>query len=259
MDKNRLIASLERKINQSVGHRADMQLSDTRKINKTTAHFMIGYLSDNPPNSEDLSEFFVRKFDAKITPFLSTSRVYEREKVVTVVAQILNVTRELDDIKRRKMTPVIEGAVYLDVPLEETWEVEEKNGKKVLVRKVKDDIIALVQARKQAMLDQSSVRQTFASVVKGDNILRYLALLDKGDRIKVLLDEKIVDAEVVSVTNGNLRVKHKGGTTTVPRHMVVDVTSRAADKEAATDKMLEDYFTEAYGYPEYAKDLVKGK
>lgn len=257
MNRNRLLDKLENKINASVGHRADLQFSDARRINQNTAHFMLAYSGDNPPNSNDIGEFFGRKFDYKLTPFFSTARIYEDRKVVTVVAQILSVTREVQDIKRRNMVPVIQGAVYLDVPLQETWQVEEREGEKVLVRKVKDDIMALVQARKKSMLDSTATaHKTFASVVQGDNLMKYLALLEKGDQVRIMDGDKVVDAEVMAVTDAEVKVKMKSGMKTLPRQSVVDVVAKSPEKEAERMQRNEQYFADAFGDPNYAEKLV---
>ena len=254
MNKHRLLDRLEHKINASVGHRDDLQFADARRINRNTARFMLAYSDENPPSSSEITDFFSRKFDFKVTPFLSTAKVYDNKRCVTVVAQVLSLTREISDIKQRKMVPVIQGAVYLDVALKETWEVENREGNKVLVRNVKDDIMALVQARKKSMLD-SRTQQTFASFSQAD-LLKYLALLEKGDQVRVLVDDKVVDAEVVAVTDAEVKVKTKGGLKTLPRQSVVDVVSKS---QATEDEMLndaEDYFTEAFGDPDYAKKLA---
>ena len=255
MRNHTMLDRLEQKINASVGHRADLQYSDARRINRNTAHFMLAYSGDKAPSSQDIGDFFARKFDYKLTPFLSTARVYDTQKVVTVVAQILSITREIEDIKRQNMVPVIQGAVYLDVPLEETWQVEDREGRKVLVRRVKDDIMALVQARKKSMLDSSSDK-TFASIARGDTLLKFLALLEKGDQVRVMMDDKIVDAEVVAVTESEVKVRTKGGMKTLPRQSVVDVVARSPEKQAMSLDEQKQYYTDAFGDPEYAEQLT---
>jgi len=255
MNKHRLLDRLEQKINASVGHRVDLQFADARRINRNTARFMLAYSDDQAPTSDEITDFFSRKFNFKITPFLSTAKVYSGERCVTVVAQILSLTRDISDVKHRGMVPVIQGAVYLDVALKETWEVEDREGQKVLVRNVKDDIMALVQARKKSMLDSRS-QQSFASFSKAD-LLKYLALLEKGDHVRVLVDDKVVDAEVLAVTDAEVKVKTKGGMKTIPRQSIVDVISKSAQHQ---DKMLKDaadYYTDAYGDPGYAQKLAK--
>jgi len=257
MDYNRLCASLEQKISKTVGHRVDLQLSDTKRINQSTAHFMVAYTGELP-TTEDISQFFIKKFNAKVIPFISTAKAYHHDKVLTVVGQVLSLTRDIADLRRPTMRPVIEGAVYIDVPLQETWKVTEKNGKKVLCRQVKDDIMSMVEARKASMMDsQTSRKATFASVVSANSTTNFLAILDKGDTVKALNDERIIEGVVTKVTptEVSIRVSAEGPDLTMSRMHILEVTNRASN--AAEKKALVDYYTDAYGDPAYAKELVK--
>lgn len=256
MNANRIIASLEKKLSQDVGYRVDLHLADARRINKTVAHFMVGFDGETP-TADDIQEWFIRKFDAKMLPNMSTARVYDSQKVVTVVAQLHSITREVGDIKRRGMVPVIAGTTYLDVALDETWEVRDGgNGEKVLYRKNKDDIMALVQARRDAMLD--SGKKTFASVAQGSNMLKFLAILSKGDDVKVYCDGKIMDAEILAADEAKVKVKLASGKVEeLPRGNVIEVVNSGAAKEKAMKEQAEEYFSQAYGDPDYAKALVK--
>jgi len=256
MNHNRAFAKLEQKLSSSVGHRVDLQFADARRINASTAHFMLAYTDDKIPSSDELADFFVRKYNAKITPYMSTAKVYKSQKVVTVVAQVLSITRDIEDTKKSFMRPIIEGATYLDVPLQETWEVQEREGKKVLVRKVKDDIIALVNARKKTMMDSYS-SQTFASIVSGDNVTRYLNILDKGDYVRVLVDEKVIEAEIVSVNDDQVKVKYKGGMKSVPRQHVLEIVGKNPAQVEKQEKEMVNYFSKAYGDEGFAEDLVE--
>ena len=254
MNQDRAFASLEKKLSASVGHRVDLQYADARKINRSTAHFMLAYSDDKVPNSDEIAEFFVRKYNAKITPFLSTAKVYKGQKVVTVFAQVLSLTRDIND--KAKLCPVIEGAVYLDVPLQETWEISEREGKKVLVRKVKDDVMALVAARKKSMMDSYS-NCTFASLVQGDSITRFLNVLDRGDFVRVLVEDRVVDAEIMAATDAEVKVKYSGGLASVPRHNVLEVTGKSPALLEKQEKEMTEYYSKAYGDEKYAQDLVK--
>ena len=254
MNHDRAFASLEKKLSASVGHRADLQYADARRINRSTAHFMLAYSDDTVPNSNDIAEFFVRKYNAKITPFMSTAKVYKGQKVITVVGQVLSITRDIQDIK--KMCEVIEGAVYLDVPLQETWEISEREGRKVLVRKVKDDVMALVAARKKSMMDSYS-NTSFASLVQGDNITRFLNVIDKGDFVRVLVEDKVVDAEVMAATDAEVKVKYSGGMVSVPRQNVLEVTGKSPALLEKQEKEMTEYFSKAYGDEKFAEELVK--
>ncbi len=260
MNKNRLVASLEAKLSKSVGYRADLQLGDVRKINNSTAHFLLSFASETAPTGDDIADYFVRNYNAKVTPYMSTARVYNHQQVVTVVASLLNLTRDIKDTKYMK--PVIEGALYLDVPLEETWEVVESSGQKVLARKMKDDIMAIVSARRQKMMDDGmnkSRHQTFAYLAEASNFLKYVAFLDKGDKVKIFCDGQIhEDAEVLAVSEDTVKVKCSAkGVINIPRASVLEVLKRAPEKEEEMRQKVEDYFTEAYGDPNYAKKLAK--
>ena len=255
MDTNRAFANLERKLSASVGHRADLQFADARRINKSTAQFLLSY-TDKHPTSDDIADWFLRKFNRKVMPFTTTAKSYKAQKLVTVIGQILSITRDYEDVNKEGMKPVIQGAVYLDVPLQETWDVEEREGQKVLVRKVKDDIMALVQARKQSMLDSSSSRMTFANLANG-SLTRYLRLLEKGDTVKVFCDNKVIEGEVLSVNDNNIKVKSAKGTVTVPRESVLDITGRNPKDQEAFEKKAVEYYEDAYGDRKYAEKLVK--
>jgi hypothetical protein len=176
----------------------------------------------------------------------------------------LNIARDYADYK--KMTPVITGAVYLDVPLQETWEVKDREGSKVLVRKVKDDIMSMVQARKSAMMDSTSDRhKTFANLaVTASNLLRYLAIIEKGDVVKVYHEGMILeDAKVTNVSENEVKVKKGDKMYTVPRQAVIEVTERVKGENkpltAGDDhEKVVEYFEQAYGDPEYSH-LMTGK
>jgi hypothetical protein len=257
MNQKRMMAALEKKLSHTVGYRADLDITDANRINTTAAHFMLSYTGETTPTTDDIASFFVRKFNTKITPLISTARVYTNEKLITIVGQMLNVNRDYAD--HRKMTPVITGAVYLDVPLQETWEVKEVEGSKVLVRKVKDDIMAMVQARKSAMMDVSSDRhRTFANLAKNSSpVLRALAMLNKGDTVKVYHNGVIYEDCVVLATSNDL-VKFKKGDKSMeaPRQAVFEVTERAKDSKNSEDQKVVEYFEKAYGDPEYSHKMT---
>lgn len=257
MNINRAYAKLEQKITASVGHRVDLQFEDARRINKTTANFMLSYTEDRIPTADELGTFFIKKFHGVI-PMCSTAKIYKNQKLVCLIGQRITLTRPIEDIHKDTVRQVIKGAVYLDVPLQETWAVAEKEGRKILVRTVKDDIMALVAARKKSMMDTSSNNKSFASLseIEGD-LTRYLAVLGKGDRVRVLLEDKVVDATVVSTSESTIRVKHAGGTSSVSRSHILDVTSKNPADRAAKEKEAIEYYTDAYGDPSYARELVK--
>lgn len=253
MDYNRAFSSLEQKLNVGVGHRPDMNLADVRKINEATAHFMVEY-SDNAPTSKDVNEFFLKKFNSKITPFISTAKVYPKHKVITVVAQLLSLTRPATDSKTLKT--VIAGQLYLDSPMEQLWEVQQREGRKILVRKIKDDIMSLVEARRNAMMTSHS-HKTFASL-NVNNLEKLISKLEKDDSVRVLQNGKIMDGIVLNVVGEDVEVKVDNETVIVPISTILNVNKSMENPEAEKQAM-EKYFSDAYGDPSYARELVRGK
>lgn len=256
MNSNRIVASLEQKLSQDVGYRVDLHVCDARRVNNITAHFMVGY-DGLTPTSAELQDFFVRHFDAKILPSVATARVYKDQQVVTLVASMLTQTREMSDIARRGMVPVVAGLSYLDAALEEVWEVKENNGEHRLFRKERDNIMQLVEARRAKMMEGS--KKSFASVATASNIIKYLSMLEKGDVVKVYCDGKLCDAEILAADEGKVKVKYMGSgkTEELPRTNVIEVLEKNADKINKEKLATEKYFADAYGDPSYAKQLVK--
>lgn len=250
MDLSRVYKSLEKKVNADLGHRPDLSLCDCRNINKTTAHFMVEY-DGATPKASDISEFFLKTFDSKITPCMATAKVYAHKKAVTIIGQMLNLTKPIDEVKKGNLKPVIAGALYIDAPLDDMWEVKESEGSKVLVRKVKENIMDIVEARKSAMMNSYS-NKCFASLANFNSN----KLVENGDIVSIFHNDlgKVVDAVVVAITNKDLKVKYEGGMFPVQPGEILEVKSKDMDK-----KQLEDYYTKAFGDPSYAKKLVRGK
>lgn len=254
LNLNRVHAKLQKKIGESVGHRIDLAHADLRKIDNETAHFMLAY-DNNVPTTDDISEFFVRQYNAKIIPELATARVYPEHNVVTVVASILNVTRDYAD--RSKMTPVIAECTYLDSSMGEIWEVKESGNDKVLARRVKDDIKAIVQARRNLMIDPNSER-TFASVDVSSSLMS-ISMIEEGDVVKAYVQGKLhEDCVVDKVGENDVQVTTADMLSlSLPKNAVIEVKKKAkADRKQ--QKHVQDYFADAYGDKQYAKKLTKG-
>lgn len=241
MNTQRIAASLEKKFNEQVGHRPDMVLADARRINESTANFLIEY-EGKAPTARDVGEFFSKSFDGELTPFISTARVYPSKKSLMIIAQVMTLTREITETKRDNMKTVIANTLYYDAPLQEMWEVKQIQGKKMLVRKNKEDIMAMVSARRNNL----GPRKTFASFNRADDV-------EVGDILKIfnVNDGKVIMARVVKANSEEVVVRHKGQAIAVGQDQVLEVRKKSKYQN------LEDYYADAYGDREYAKKLVK--
>lgn len=254
MSMQQSIASrLADKVSQNVGHRVDLAVSDYYQINPTTARFMLEYEGKHP-SSEEITDFFVRKFSGKVTPDMSTAKVVTKEQVIVVVANMVNYHRNVDDSK--KMKTVIAGYQYFDEALQETWEVKDVNGTKVLARKLKDDISSIVEARRKVMMDKNSKR-TFASLKATAALLQSIILVGEGDIVRAYHNGKALDnCEVLKVTADMAELKTKDGQVKVDKSAILEVLAKSEESLLKEDEKLVEYFTKAYGDREYAKKLV---
>ena len=254
MDLNRVCSSLERKINEGLGYRPDLSLADARKITSTAAHFMLEY-TGNAPSSKDVNEFFLKKFNAKITPCVSTARVYNNHKVVTIVGELLNITRDVKDVN--KMKPVIAGQLYIDAPMQDMWEVQSRDGQKVLVRKIKDDIMSIVEARKQAMINSHS-HKTFASLkITAAEMGVYFRNIENGDQLKVYFNGRLIDVDAIRLNDDDtVTVNIDSQQVNVSLNSIMEIRKSEKSKEQEQQKM-QKYFSDAYGDPGYAESLTR--
>ena len=74
--------------------------------------------------------------------------------------------------------------------------------------------------------------------------------------MRVLVDEKVIQAEVVSVKDDQVKVKYKGGMTSVPRQNVLEIVGKNPALVEKQEQDMVDYFAKAYGDEDYAEDMV---
>lgn len=251
MDSSKAIANkLAGKIQEQVGHRVDMSVTDSLKCSPTAARFMIEF-EGRQPSTAEVSDFFIRQFGGKVIPDMSTAKVSPADSVLVVVANMVSINRPIDDAK--KMKTVIAGYTYFDENLQDTWEVKKVNGQPVLARKLKDDISAIVEARRKRM-EQVGSKKTFASVQATSKLIRMIAHVEKGDIVKAYYMGKTLDsAEVVEASSDRIKLKHNNETYLVERPAILEVQVKA---NVENESQLVEYYSKAYGDPEYAKKMV---
>lgn len=255
LDFNKVHAKLQNKISKNVGHRVDLVLADLKKIDAENAHFMLEYNSQ-VPTTDDISQFFIRQYNAKVVPELATARVHREHGVVTVVGSVLNVTRDFEDSKNMKT--VIAGNTFLDSTMEDIWEVREVNNKKVLARRLKDDIKTIVDARRNLMLDSKS-NKSFANVSVASSYTA-IAMMETGDIVKAYNNGKLhenctveeVSRDSVKVTTADMLYL------SIPKEAIIEVSQKNKQVDKKKQKEITDYFADAYGDKKYAKELTKG-
>ena len=189
-------------------------------------------------------------------PDLTTAKVIPSESVLVVVASMVNYNRPISDSS--KMKQVIAGYSYFDEKLQESWDVKEVNGQKVLSRKIRDDIGSIVEARRKVMMNKST-KKTFASLKATASNIREVAMIDTGDLVTAYHNgRQYENCEVTKINSSDLELKYGDKSLKVDRSSVLEVVAKAEEVVAKDDQKLVDYFTKAYGNEEYAKKLVRG-
>ncbi len=248
---------LENRIQEQVGHRVDLSVADFMKMSPTSAKFMVEFDGDRKPTSDEIGDFFIRQYSGKVVPDLTTAKIIPTENVIVVVATMVNYNRPFAD--SAKMKQVIAGYQYFDEKLQESWNVQEVNGTKVLSRKLKEDIGSIVEARRKVMMNKSS-KKTFASLKATSAALKSVAHLDIGDLVVAYHNgRQYENCEVTKASASNLELKYGDKLLKVDRSAVIEVTAKADAIASRDDAKLVDYFTKAYGDRDYAKKLVEGK
>ena len=114
----------------------------------------------------------------------------------------------------------------------------------------------IVAARRNAMMDSTSTK-SFAHLSQAGNISRYMLNLEKGDLVRAMVEDKVMECEVTSVSDNEVKLSCGGKSMTLPKHAVLEVVKKHHDVDASRKKMEEDYYTKAYGDPGYAAEMVK--
>lgn len=250
-----IASKLNNRIQERVGHRVDMTIADFYKMSPTSARFMIEY-SNNKPSSEDLTNYFIRNYDGKIFPDLTTAKYVPAEKVIIVVASMVNYNKPIEEAS--KMKKVIAGYTYFDEILQETWEAKEVDGTKVLSRRIKEDIASIVESRRKVMMDKTISRKTFASIKSTASIVKEVSMVDVGDIVTAYSNGRQYNGcEVLKVLPNQIEAKYKDKSMKFDRLSVLEVVAKAEEMIVKDEEKLVEYFTKAYGDEEYAKKLVK--
>lgn len=251
-----LAKKLSNKIQEQVGHRVDLSVADFYKMTPTSARFMLEFDSNKKPASEEITDFFVRQYNGKIMPDLTTAKVIPSESVIVVVASMINYNRPIADSS--KMKQVIAGYSYFDEKLQESWDVKEINGQKVLSRKIRDDIGSIVEARRKVMMNKST-KKTFASLKATASNIREVTLVDAGDLVTAYHNgRQYENCEVTKVNASDVELRYGDKSFRVDRSALLDVTAKSESVAVQDEQKLIDYFSKAYGNEEYARKLVKG-
>lgn len=231
-----------------VGYRGDLHLADYRPITSVTAQILVGYdPSLGAPSTADIKRF-TNKLSSNVSAMIKTATLHVKEAAVAIVIFKQADARKFDD--RDSMHEMIPDTQYVDMRTAEVWNVEEVEGKKVLVRKAEDDIEAILKGRKQkvktASVSFSTIRTAGLRHMNAGDLVEFI---HKDD-----IRKGVVHKIIRNASGDRVLVEREGEMHDVPIEAVTNVTISAENVEQERDELYE-YYRKVYG-DEYAKKLV---
>jgi flagellar hook-associated protein FlgK len=245
---DRMMRRLNAKMASTVGHRGDMYIADFKTIDQNGGHLLIGYeRTIGPVGSNDVIAFVNKTFDGQIVPVMETAKNFKAEACVSVVVHRTVPTRKIED---KDQMLALANTMFLDQALGDTWEVKaQPDGTKYLSRISKDNIHDIVQERRSRMTVQAST-MTFGTALSAG-----VPNLNKGDTVKFYDSGKLLEGKVTSV-GAEVKIQSTAGSFTVMPEAVVEILQVSPETTNTIKSYLKDYFADAYGFEDYAKELT---
>lgn len=251
---DRIGARVAAKLASDVGHRADFHLSDFRMAGSDLATIAVGFDAGiGRPNVQDVSDYITKAFEGNLAPHMSTLRLHADANALTVNVSQTRPCRDHKDIEQ--MIPNGPGR-FIEASTRCVWEVEDNDGTPALYRVAEDDLNAILDHR------MNSVSSRYAS-----STARIAKLIDSG-RVMAVPGANVMffsegGKELVGCVmsepdnHGYLSVTITGqeSTTRVHENQIHEMLTTAA-LDANTKKVLNDYYTEAFGDAGYASQLT---
>lgn len=247
--RGRMLNRLGAKMDKVVGHRGDVYLADFQRIDADAGHLLLGYeRSIGPVTSNDVIACVSRTFDGTLQPIMETAKHYRAEGAVSVVVQRTVPTRKYKD---RKQMLAISNIHFLDQQLGDTWEVKaQPDGTRYLSRVSHDDIGAIVQERRRRMSIKASV------VTFGNTLSAGVPNMSKGDEVRFYDGGHLLVGKITRVGDADVTIAGPTGSMTVAHEAVVEILQASPQTKENVRSYLSDYFADAYGFEDYAKELT---
>lgn len=232
-----------------IGYRTDLYISDIRKHSISTASMLLTY---NPNigelSGEDIGNYFRRHYNCKVSPILATAKSH-KPGVLSVIAEVVTKKRPYHDSQKMM---AVGSAAFIDTSLDETYTVKKtNNGTKYLAKVSQDDIASIIAERNKRMAVSASSNITFDEVTAG------VAIVDKGDKVKVFYDDKILIGTITDVIGSKVNIKTDGmGKITTEKTAILEMLKKSpAAVKKYKDSEIE-FYTKMYGDEKFAKELV---
>ena len=258
---NDIFAQFNQRISQRVADtrsgRFDLRLSDYEVLpGRREARVLVSYAGNlGTPKLSQLDEWVTSSFGGRLVLELETPRVHAEANAVVALVRSNEVYRPDTKEFRNRMAAVAPNR-YMDRD-KSIWEVRRNDaGERFLVRVAQDDMDAILkerQAKERTASLHHRIRLADVRDASGNPDV------EVGDRISYMFRGILQKGEVTHVGEDNIHVKVAAeGSRTVSKDSVVDIFEKSPAKKDQT-AFLTKFFTDAYGDPDFAKQLVSLK
>jgi hypothetical protein len=244
-----MLERLSAKMDKNVGHRGDIYLADFQRIDRDGGKLLVGYEKTiGPIGSNDVVAFVTRCFDGQLQPLMQTAKQYKAEGAVSLIVRRTVPTRKIEDSKGMV---ALANTHFLDQALGDTWEVKaHEDGTEYLARVSHDDITAIVSERRRRMSVQAS------AVTFGNTLSSGVPNISPGDEVRFYEGGRLLDGRITRVGEMDVSISAGGTSYTVAHEAVAEILQASPQTEEKVKSYLNDYFSEAYGFENYADQLT---
>lgn len=226
--------------------RSDMYVADVQQIDNTKCRVLVGYshLSGATPTVAQLENFFEYAFGNKVVAQTSSAQSHIKESAISVLATLNVPTRAYSDIN--DMIRVSSNS-FMDENTQNLWHVVDTGSVKYLSRQSDENVADIVEARRA----KNGTREA-----RFENIKTAAPMALAGDQVKFMSpDNVIMLGEVSSISDAKAVIKANGSSYSIDRQAILQIVERGNLKKEKLS--LQDYFSEAFGDPGFAKQLTK--
>lgn len=270
---NTILANLNRRLSQQIGHRVDLSVADYRAESGSIAHVLIAFdKRQGRPRRDEVVAYVNRHFEGRVAAHPDSIVAYETPSTRPGAVGVV-VFKPEHRISARVLTTDSESYVGIDNtnPLRanrvmhtisaEVWNVQrDETGEAItIVRQEGEDVNAILQARQRR---QQSVNTVSAGInFNMINVEASGSLVEVGDTVTYFCDGQVktgcVQECMINAGETFCRILSENGEVdTVQRGFIQTVVSRNPVSEEMEREDMEDYYSRAYGNREYADRLT---
>ena len=256
---DRLAKSLNKRMATKVGvSRADLNLVSFKKIDKYA--IMVAFCYDTtsgPIRRQHLNQYITANF-GNYQPVVDTIRRDDDNGLFSIVITAPKYTKPISEVTA--MATIIEGISYCDTQLRDTWEVAKNpDGSKYLIRQEADDLSNIIAERAYRLSNKIALSSKHNQAVAA-LLTPNISGIEKGDRVKFFYQGELLEGETSSFGANTIVINPDGKdyVMEIPINNVTTLVRKSnVNKQAKKAKEIQ-YFTDAYGDSDYARQLVNG-